>query len=132
MYIYIYILYIRTNSARSSTSRTRHTASTCHTSNKASHTIKTRNKGSTVMLCHGSIKHNCTTAAIRVRPVPTLHSCIPTLQDFTSRKPQHLQAGFRLLLSLRLFLQALLAICGFFRFCCSCFYRVRLQLQRKG
>ena len=86
-------------------------------------------KGSAVILCHGSMEHNCTTAAICVRPVPSLHSCIHTLQDFTTRKPQHLRAGFQLLLSLRLFLQGLLAICGFFSFCCSCFYRVRLELQ---
>ena len=49
------------------------------------------------------------------------------LQNFNARKAQHLQSGFRLL-SLRLFLQALLAICGF-RVCYSCFYRVRLDLQ---
>ena len=67
--------------------------------------------------------------------LPTfLHSStylLLALQDFTTstRKSQHLQSGFRLLLSLRLFLQALLAICSFFRFCYSCLYRVRLDLQ---
>ena len=70
-----------------------------------------------------------------------LHPCVSTpfhpsflqyllseLQNFNARKSQHLQSGFRLL-SLRLFLQALPAICGFFRFCYSCLYRVRLELK---
>ena len=39
--------------------------------------IKTRKKGGTAILCHGITEHNCTTAAISVHPVPTLHSCIP-------------------------------------------------------
>ena len=67
---------------------------------------------------------------MRFHSVSTLHSSsflLLALQNFTTRKAQHLQSGFRLL-SLRLFLQALLAICGF-RVCYSCFYRVRLDLQ---
>ena len=67
---------------------------------------------------------------MRFHSVSTLHSSsflLFALQNFTTRKAQHLQSGFRLL-SLRLFLQALLAICGF-RVCYSCFYRVRLDLQ---
>ena len=67
---------------------------------------------------------------MRFHSVSTLHSSsflLLALHNFTTRKAQHLQSGFRLL-SLRLFLQALLAICGF-RVCYSCFYRVRLDLQ---
>ena len=93
----------------------------------------------------------CLPAGFRKQPLPhikQLHHCThpfppssyPTflhsssylllaVQDFTTRKSQHLQSGFRLLLSLRLFLQALLAICGFFRFCYSCLYCVGLDVQ---
>ena len=61
----------------------------------------------------------------------TLHSSSFLLawQNFTAKKSQHLQSGFRLLLSLRFFLQALLAICGFFRFCYSCLYGICLDLR---
>ena len=45
------------------------------------------------------------------------------------QKYQHLQSGFWLLLSLRLFLQALLAICSFCSFCYSCLYCVGLDVQ---
>ena len=52
------------------------------------------------------------------------------LQNFNARKAQHLQSGFRLL-SLRLFLQALPAICGFFRFCYSCFLDLQWREWRR-
>ena len=78
------------------------------------------------------ISNNCTTASICLPSVSTLQTSfylLLTLQNFTVRKSQHLQSGFRFLLSVRLFLQALLAICSFFRFCYSCMYCVRLGLQ---
>ena len=78
------------------------------------------------------ISNNCTTASICLPSVSTLQTSfylLLTLQNFTVRKSQHLQSGFRFLVSVRLFLQALLAICSFFRFCYSCMYCVRLGLQ---
>ena len=93
---------------------------------------KQKNKETTPTTTLPNIKqlHHCT------YPFPhpstsTLHSSSFLLawQNFTAKKSQHLQSGFRLLLSLHLFLQALLAICGFFRFCYSCLYGVRLDLR---
>ena len=141
-------LQIRPNSAQSSTSRPHHTATTCHIMSRVSESIriyqdlpsmtlpptwsKQKNKETTPTTTLPNIKqlHHCT------YPFPhpstsTLHSSSFLLawQNFTAKKSQHLQSGFRLLLSLRFFLQALLAICGFFRFCYSCLYGVCLDLR---
>ena len=101
--------------------------------------VGTSNLGSKNTNNNYQVSNNCTTVPTRFHSFP---SYIPVfldsssylvlaLQDFTTSttKSQHLQSGFRFLLSVRLFLQALLAICGFFRFCYSCLYRVRLDLQ---